>query len=1334
MPSSELRPALYHRLHRLLPVVAHPLAHRAWRVALWSAVLLYFAFVALVLALRYAVLPDIERYRPDIERLASRGLGQAVTIGRIEASWDGLHPDLALLDVRVADAEGRPALAFSRVQTVLSWWSLPALQLRLRLLAIEEPTLHLRRDARGDFFIAGIPLDTAGSDSGVSDWVLAQQRIRIRSATLVWEDDRRGAPPLVLEDVGFALDNDGRNHRFGLSALPPPALAARLDIRGDFRGRDLETLESWKGRLYAAIDYADLAVWRQWVDYPLALPHGRGALRGWLEFAEGGLRGMTADLALEDVRLRLSPRLPALELDYMRGRLAARLSGQGWQVSGQRVELATRPLSAPMDDTGPAGEATAAIRVDPTDFEVDWQPEPATAGAAAGSGRVRGSASASRLDLGALSALAAHLPFDANTRRLLAEFAPRGAVSALRASWFGDAEALQSYTLKARFDDLALRAQGRFPGFSGFSGTLEASEAGGSATLRSDKATLDLPGVFPEPGPIVLDSLDALARWKQADGVLDVELARLDFAGPDAAGAAHGSYRLSGEGPGSIDLVATLKRATGTAVWRYMPHTVNRNARYWLRDALTAGTASDAKLVLKGDLAHFPFVGGQHGQFLVTARARGVTLDYAPGWPRITGIDGDLRFEGPGMLVEAQRGSILGVQLSQTRAEIPDFDAAIPVLAVRGRAEGATEGFLRFVEQSPVAERIDRFTEGMQAAGNGRLDLALSIPLELAKIDQSTVQGTYRFLSNDILIEPDLPPFRQVNGTLEFTASELRIPEIAATLFGGPLRIKGVSQPGGKVLITANGSLGVDALRRQFDLPLLDHLSGSVGYRGEVRVVRRSADLSIESSLVGLSSSLPAPFNKSALAALPLRLERTLLPGAAARDELRFTLAEVLQGRLIRRQGPQGFAVERGSLAVGLPLQLPEQGVAVAVAAPAIDLDFWRRALRPPANGGTATAAPAPALESVRIRTDALRAFGRQLHDVDLSAHERSGSWQAQLTSREAAGTLRWDAAGKGKLAARLQHLRIDADESSGGEGGADETEELPALDIVAEDFALGERRLGRLELQARNEARTWRLERFALANPHGTLSGSGEWRVAGGKRTQLDFRIDSSDVGKLLERFGHPGAVRGASAHAEGRVGWNASPVDLDYATLSGEVTLNVGKGQFVKLDPGAGKLLGLISLQSLPRRITLDFRDVFSEGFAFDSIAGTLSLQNGVMRTDRLLIDGPAARVVMRGETDLRRETQNLTVNVQPEVGGTAALGVALANPMVGVAALLAHKILQNPLNQMFGFDYLVTGTWDDPRVEKLNRGTSPANPRLPDAAPANLPSGAENDVTPQ
>lgn len=1298
MRQEELRPAIYYRLHRLLPVISHPATRLLGRLALRAVWLLYFAFILLVLALRYLVLPNIENYRPEIEQQLSQALGLSIAIGRIEASWEGMHPDLVLSDVRIADAQGLQALAFTRVEGVLSWSSLPHLQLRLRSLRIAEPTLHVRRDASGHLYVAGIAISQQEGDGGVADWLLAQRRIRIHGATVVWEDAQRNAPPLVLDDVALALDNDGHRHRFGLTALPPAELASRIDLRGDFRGKDVEHLAAWKGQAFVQIDYADLAVWRTWLDYPVALPHGRGAVRAWLGIVDGGLRELTADLSLDEVKLRLARSLPEVELDHMSGRIGARFSASETSIDGRHVALVTRR------PTGGGNAPAHGIHIDPTDFHVEWQHSTNEGGA------VGGSATASALDLAALASLATYLPIDEGSRRLLDDFAPRGRISDLRTSWRGNAEHLQTYSLSARFTDLALRPQGRFPGLSGLTGSLEASEQGGSAQLKSRKASIELPDIFPESA-IALDTLQAQAKWKISGQALDVQLSRIEFAGPDAAGSVQGSYHKVDEGPGNIELTGALSRADARAVWRYLPATVNVGARYWLRDAIKTGTASETKLVLKGDLAKFPFVDDRDGQFLVTVKAHGVTLDYATGWPPITGLDADLRFAGAGMVIRTRRGSILGTRLLETNAEIPDFDAPLSTLKVKGRVEGDTREFLNFIKQSPVATQIDHFTDNMSAVGKGQLEIALVIPLAESRLGESKVEGSYTFLNNEVNVDPALPPLSQVKGSLQFSERDLRLQQINALLFGGPLRIGGGTQ-GGKVLIVADGTLAMDELRRRMELPLFDKLSGSTVYRAEVRVRKRDVEILLDSNLLGIASALPAPLGKNAGDPLPLHFENTLLPGGAprdsdavVRDQLRASLGNVVSVQLIRRRQAEGRLPERGAIMIGRAMtSLPERGVNVGISLPTLDVDSWQNFLQGTAGSGSGVPV------SVDLEADRLILLGGRYNAAKVRVSGASSQWRGVLRSREADGDFQWDGSGGGKLAAHF--TKWSRPEKVVKEGPpAEAIKELPALDIVVDDFAVGEHRFGRLDVQAHNDKGIWRIDKVELANPFGKLSGSGQWQVSTANRTQLNFALDSSDIGKLLDRIGYPGAVRSGKATMQGKIGWNGPPDRLDYATLSGEMTLEASKGQFLKLDPGAGKLLGLISLQGLPRRLSFDFGDVFSDGFAFDSIQGRITVNSGLMHTRRLQIDGPAAHVVMRGDADLKNETQNLHVTVQPELGSGAALGVAVIHPLAGVATLLADKLLQGPLNKVFAFEYLVTGKWDDPKVEKISHTASPA-----------------------
>lgn len=312
------------------------------------------------------------------------------------------------------------------------------------LLAFDGPVLQVRRETNGKITFAG--LDVEGeSDPAFAEWVLEQARIRIRDATIVWDDRLRQAPPLILEDLQFALDNNGRRHRFGLSAAPPEQLAARIDLRGEIQGDLGEMLDHLSGKVFVELDYADLAGWQPWVDYPVHLPQGRGALRIWGDLDDGAGK-LTADVALEALRIRLGRKLPELDLASMRGRLEGRYQADAWSLSGSKVELLT--------ETG--------IRVAPTDFR--WT---------GGSRHKRLNSPAMRasfLDL-SLAQLAAYVPLDARSRELLHKHRPQGRISELRAGWTFDGEILKRYSLKSSFAELGIEAGGYFPGPAGFPAT-----------------------------------------------------------------------------------------------------------------------------------------------------------------------------------------------------------------------------------------------------------------------------------------------------------------------------------------------------------------------------------------------------------------------------------------------------------------------------------------------------------------------------------------------------------------------------------------------------------------------------------------------------------------------------------------------------------------------------------------------------------------------------------------------------------------------------------------------------------------------------------------------
>ncbi len=1331
-----------------------------WGLGLLAMVWLLLA-VAWV-ALHGWIVPRLGDWRPELEAQAGRTLGVPVRIGAITARSGGIFPTVELSQVALLDGAGQEALVLPRVVLALSPRSL--LRLGFEQIYLQGPALDIARTADGAVTVAGIVMrESAEDDSAAADWLFDQTEVVIEGGTLRWTDALRGAEPLALTGVNLVLRNKGLHHAMRLDATPPADWGERFSLRGGFRQPLLTTHEGnwrrWTGVLYADFARVDVSRLNRYADLgAMEVTQGHGALRAWVDVQRGEVAGATVDLALDAFDATLGRELRPLVLHEVTGRVGGRWLAGGFEFSGENLQFqADDGLRWPggrlflrYTDMDQPGRERGELQADALDLAAVAQ-------------------IAGRLPL----APAVHQGLQTYAPRGLVQqlkaswqgppeqprqYQLRGRVTGLALAAQGQSQAAAG--LSGANLELDLTHQG---------GRAELAMADGQLLLPGvfEDPVVPVQQLSAsvrwqvEGGRISVQSNDL--RFANADAAGE---ARLAWRTADA----EGERRF----PGVLDLSGSLSRADGTRVHRYLPLVIPAETRHYVRDAVVAGSATQVQFRVRGGLEDFPYGHApDKGEFHIAARVKDVQYHYVPArllergdlpWPALSGLSGELVFDRASMLVRNATGGFGGrpaLRIPKVQARIADLEHS--VVEVEGQVRGPLQDMLGLVSGSQIAQLTAGALEGATATGAAELQLGLSLPL--SDLAHSKVRGSVTLAGNDVRFVPEAPTVSGARGVVQFSESGFTLTGVQGRALGGDVRLEGgMAPPQGArpsaVQVRARGTATAEGLVASPQLGLLarvaQHASGSAAYTLNLGVRRGAPQIEVATDLVGMAVSLPAPLGKTAQQALAVRFDHSLTPEAAAsdnaplQDQLTLDVGEVLRLAYVRAIDGDQARVLRGALAVGgatLP-DMPQQGVAASAVLDALDADVWRALLDKPAPtaAATATASTAPALPlgdgqamsdylptRLALRAATLTVQGRTLHDMVAGITRSASVWRANLSARELDGYLEYQAGTEAaagaqpapeRLHARLSRLALpqSADAQVDALLDARQPARLPALDIVVQDFELHGRHLGRVDIEAHNRTtrggqREWHLSRFNFTVPEATLTASGDWTLLGEagsaalRRTSMQFALDIRDSGALLARFGMDGVLRRGQGRMEGQVSWQGSPLSPDYRSMDGQLNVSMEAGQFLKADPGMAKLLGVLSLQSLPRRFALDFRDVFSEGFAFDFVRGDVRIDHGVATTNNLQMKGVSAAVLMEGRADIEHETQNLHVVVVPEINAmTASLVATAINPVVGLGSFLAQVFLRGPLIQAATREFRIDGTWADPRVERI-RGRSPA-----------------------
>lgn len=1302
------------------------LIRKLWRIVAGLVAGIVILLAVLVGLVRLALV-QVPEYRDQIETLAGEVLGWPVEVGEMDARLGLRGPELRFTDARLLTRDRQGTLVVAATGA-MQFESLSLLRGELRPGAVRLAGVALRieRNAEGRWQLLGAegpgfadaaPLaDRAGRDLPMLD-DLPDASVRLEDLRVEFEDLRREAGPRQFLFDALELQLDDGTLALSAEGTLPAALGAELSLSltvtaQDERGRPRD----WRaGATFAALDLRAIG---EATGRSGQLP-ATGIATGSVSAAadSNGLMRVAGELLARDLRLpRSAPEedpVVRTPYDYLGASFEWKRNADGWEA---RVE----DLDVERDDRR-WNSAAASVLLETAE-----------------SAR-RIEARADHVELADLAPLFPWLP--PATRDVLERLAPSGTVRELEA--YLDLPAVQGRSpevfVQASFDQLSLAPVERWPGIRNLSGQLAGDRYNGTASLDARDVAVEFPWLF--RNALVLATAEASLDWRRDEAGLRLGVSRVELANEDAVIDGTAALTIpADESSPRLEIDATARNVRLVAAPAYLPVGVMPDRVVaWLDGALRAGRVGDARFTFSGATRAFPFR-DDDGLFRAEFDIADGVLSFDPGWPEASAVDAHVRFENEGLWAEVRSARLLDVAAGPAKVEIPDL--AKGMLAVTGEAQGTLSELREFVLAARQLEAIlgAGLRPGEFVAGRAAAKVDLSLPLKSirdfrARVDLGISSGIveYGFLG---------APFRDIEAQVSIDNARVTASGASATLAGRPILVDVGVADGGAIRVEGGGRMDAASLAQVLRMPLDRWVSGESEWTGHLQFPAPGAPAPVELELVsplrGFVIDLPDPLRKAADDDTRLQVRAEF--AAANLVDWDVTWDDGLQ--IAARVDSSGSEAVFGSVPGAIEGEPP--GMVFSGTIRRLDVGAWFGVEVPEGLAGDGLAG---AIAGGSLLVGELTAPTIRLSDALVELSRAEDHWRLELAADRGAGwaEIPFSPYGTDPVMVRLERLVLDtggdADPEAAAPAGAParlHPAKVPGLDVEIQSLLVGPMRLGSISARVLNDVDG--IELIGLEGIGESFMFQAEGRSLLSDtvdESRLSIKFSSEDVGKTLQYMGFKRSMEARDGEFEAEVTWQGGLRSDWLSAIEGDASILIRDGKLVNIEPGAGRVFGLLSIQALPRRLALDFKDVFGEGTSFDRISGDFRFTGGDAFTDNLLMRGPSADMVIAGRTGLVARDYDQTAVIAADLGRTLPVaGVVVAGPAVGAALFLLSEVLRDTFQAQVS--YRITGPMDNPVVEKLTSAGAPARSAAPEEAAEEAPEGKDapepGDVPPE